>query len=178
MNIFAILYSLKITFKGLNFWSVLLASLGHSSPLLPQEGWNPGAVRTMDQRHRKPVIREASWPSHITSCAVTEAEYCAAKTGTRKAWTTPRSQRKWRGQWRRKWLIKTTTKSSHWVKYFRTTAGPLGVQCHLNSMKNVAPYENVRDFFSVTQWSRIFALKGKRLEQLKVFAVQQVTRIS
>ena len=81
-----------------------LASLGYPSSLLPEEGWNPWAVRTMDQRHGKLVIREASWPCHITSRTVTKAEYRATETGTRQAWITSWSQGRWRGQWWGKWL--------------------------------------------------------------------------
>lgn len=86
------------------FLLILVVSLGYPSPLLPEEGWNPGAVRTMDQRHGKFVIRAASWPCHITSRTVTKAEYWATETGTRQASTTPWSQGRRRGQWWGKWL--------------------------------------------------------------------------
>lgn len=65
--------------------SITLPSAGYRSPLLPQEGRNPTAVRSMDKRNRELVIREACRSSHITSRAVTEAEYCAAEAGTRQA---------------------------------------------------------------------------------------------
>ena len=65
---------LELNVAGI-FLLIPLASLGYPSPLLPEEGRNPGAVRTMDQRHGKFVIRQASWPCHITSRAVTKAEY-------------------------------------------------------------------------------------------------------
>lgn len=86
------------------FVLIPLACLGYPSSLLPEEGWNPWAVRTMDQRHGKLVIREASWPCHITSRAVTETKYWATETGTRQAWATSWSQGRRRGQWWGKWL--------------------------------------------------------------------------
>jgi len=43
----------------------------------------------MDQRHGEFVVRENSWPSHITPRAVSETEHGFVETGTGQTGTTP-----------------------------------------------------------------------------------------